>query len=158
MNYTRTKILLCCLVLGYLSVALVLGLSLHHREVFPFFSWSLFSTVAEKKSEFAVLVTRLDDQTFDPPLEFMESKGAFPGAGSIRAYYTIQNLGAAALRRRGEDIQRLRQVFEGTYLGSDGRQVEYRLIFRSFDPLERWQGGDYEWRPVADFRVAEVER
>lgn len=158
MNYRWTKRCLHLLVLGYIAMALILGLSFFHREIFPVFSWSLFSTVAEKKAEFAVLVTGMDGKTLETPLEFMESEGTFPGAGSIRAYYTIQNLGAATLRRRGDDIERLRRVFEQNYLASEGREVHYRLIFRSFDPVERWRGGSYTFRPVADFRVVEDGR
>lgn len=155
MNYRRTQHFLFFLILGYIGVALVLGLSFYHRELFPVFSWSLFSTVEETKAEFAVLVTHLDGQALEPPLEFMESKAVFRGAGSIRAYYTIQKFGAAALRRRSEEAQRLRHVFESTYLGHEGRPVEYRLIFRRFDAIERWQGGGYTFRPVAEFQTSE---
>lgn len=154
MRYRRIKAFLHVLVLLYIGVALVMGLYAFHREVFPVFSWSLFSTVAERETDFAIQVLGIDGEALEPPVDFMTSKDMFAGAGDIRAYYTIQNLGIASLRRRGDDIQRIRATFEQTYLGMPGSSVEYAVLMRVFDPVERWQEGRIEsWRPVARYRV-----
>jgi hypothetical protein len=148
MSYRQLQLLFHLLVVGYMAVALVLGLSFYHREIFPVFSWSLFSYVEAHKTEFAVLVTEVDGRQLEAPREFMDSKDLFAGAGNMRAYYTIQNFGWAVMRRDLETVNKLRRLFESEYMKGPARDVKYQVIVRSFDAIERWRGGPYEFRVI----------
>lgn len=149
-TYRITQLFLHCLIVGYILAALAVGFGRYHREIFPIPSWSLFSHVFAQKSEFAVLVVQVDGERFETPREFMDAGDLFNGAGNIRAYYTIQDLGRAIIQRDADEMQRLRRLLEATYMKSSAERVDYQLILRSFDPIERWQGGAYRFRPVAN--------
>lgn len=149
--YRRTRLAVILSILGYAATALVLGLGYHHREVFPLFSWSLFTHVPSVRTDAGVQILQLGDRAFDPPLELLEARGLFPRASSIQAYYTVQKLAGASMARDGAEIERLRRLFESEYLGARDRHLRYRLILRRFDPIDRWRGGGYESRPLVEF-------
>ena len=135
----RSLHLLVCLVLfGYTVISTTAsfaigGIKAHpSRELFPFFTWSLFSWVPETRQLYVVEITRLGDQTFDPPIA-MEDVPRFADRATL-AYKAIQALGRAG----GTDPAR-RATFEGRYLR--GEDVAYRLLRVRFAPLERWQTG-----------------
>ena len=156
MSYRRTKLVLYILLLGYILAALHVGFNRHHREVYPVASWSLFSYVAAKRTEFAVLITQVDGKPLAEPREFMDSRDLFSGAGSIRAYYTIQDLGAATGRRNTARMEKLRWLLESQYMQGPNRGIRYQLILRSFDAIERWRGGSYKYRVIAKLSLREA--
>lgn len=156
MSYRRTKLFLYILIPGYILAALHIGFNRHHREIFPVASWSLFSYVAAERTEFAVLITQVDGEPLAAPREFMDSRDLFSGAGSIRAYYTIQDLGAATGRRSAALMEKLRWLLESQYMQGPNRDIRYQLILRSFDPIERWRGGSYEYRLMAELSLREA--
>ena len=122
------------------------------RDLFPLFSWSLFSYVDQQKVDFAILVVGLEGQPLDAPREFMTTTDLFPGAGDMRAYITIQDLGLAVLRRDEATLETSRALFEGDYLKYPG-VVDYQVMMRTFDPIERWHQGSFELRPLAQLRT-----
>lgn len=155
MTYRHTKLLLHVLILAYVGVALHVGFIRHHREVFPFASWSLFSYVAAEKTEFAVLITHVDGEPLDAPREFMDSRDLVSGAGNIRAYYTIQDLGHAIRFRNTGGMDKLRRLLETEYMKGPSKSLGYQLILRSFDAIERWRGGPYQFRMIANLELRE---
>ncbi len=156
MTYRRTKLFLHILILGYILAALHVGLNRHHREVFPVASWSLFSRVSTVKTEFAVLITQVDGEPLAVPREFMDCRDLFSGAGNIRAYYTIQDLGAVTRGHPSAIMERLRRLLETKYMRGPNRDIRYQLILRSFDPIERWRGGSYQHRVIANLSLREA--
>ncbi len=104
-------------------------------EVFPFFTWSLFSKVQDPREEFAIEVEMLDGQQFAPPVDVLElavPRGLFRET-PIAVHKSIQ-----ALAQSNGDGRRL--AFEGNYLG--GHAISYRIVLYRFDPMDRWRTGN----------------
>jgi len=102
------------------------------RELFPFFTWSLFSWIPETRHQYVIEIQRIDGQRYDPPTHMQEFEEF--ADGTTLAYKTIQDLG-----RSGGADDRKRATFETRYL--KGRNVDYRIVRLSFAPLERWHHG-----------------
>jgi len=119
------------------------------KELFPFFTWSLFSWVPDVRHLYVVEITRLNGETFDPPLEMQEIP-QFADRTTL-AYKAIQELG----RSGGSDPDK-RATFEARYL--KGQAVDYRIVRNSFEPLERWHTGqDSSIEVLAEFSVDPAE-
>ena len=103
-------------------------------EVFPFFTWSLFSRAPSRQSEFAIEVVALDGQQYDPPVDIMKLAEplALFGEDSILIHKSTQ-----ALAKAKTDERRL--AFERSYLS--GHNVSYRLVRYNFDAMDRWKTG-----------------
>ncbi|MEM9318083.1 MAG: hypothetical protein AAGA70_03645 [Pseudomonadota bacterium] len=137
MKRRSLRILIVVVLVGYpiLSTGAsfaIGGVKTHpSRELFPFFTWSLFSWVPEVRHHYVVEITRLNGQVFDPPIE-MNEVPEFSDRTSL-AYKAVQDLGRAGGSDAGE-----RATFEARYLG--GQDVDYRIVRQSYAPLERWHG------------------
>jgi hypothetical protein len=151
MKYSNLKRLLIGFIVLYLGVALISGFRFRHREVFPIFSWSLFSQVQSSRSDFAVLITQIGNRTFEPPIELKNADQWFPRGGHIRSYITIQNMGNAFLRRDRRTLEISRRILESNYMNGPAEPVKYLLISRRYDPIERWHDGRYQQRNLATF-------
>ena len=113
------------------------------KELFPFFTWSLFSWVPDTRHLYVVEVMRIDGNALLPPKDLREI-AAFDGESTL-AYKATQELG----RSRGRN-ESLRQTFEARYLKN--RDVEYRLVRKTYNPLERWRSGEArETEVIAEF-------
>jgi len=109
------------------------------KEIFPFFSWSLFSKVSNKKFEYSLLIHQLDGETFSEPRDMRAVDGlpTFKGSRSL-SYKALQNVGAdlrSKLPREETDLG----VFEGQYFV--GHDVDYEIVREIFDPVSRWRDG-----------------
>jgi hypothetical protein len=103
------------------------------KEVFPFFTWSLFSWVPEVRNLYVVEITHMNGEAIEPPRDMRE----FPdfAAEATLAYKTIQELGRSGLQDSGKLV-----AFEGRYL--KGQHVGYRVVQYSYAPLENWHRGE----------------
>lgn len=133
-------------VLFFISASLYLGFS-GKRDAFPLFSWALFTYVPNYETDFGLLITHLDGRELQPPRDFMEL-GVFSGAGNIRAYFSLQDLGGAILNKEPERIESLRRSFEEQYLQGYSGEVRYLIIARRFDPVDKWRTGKYKPKRV----------
>lgn len=128
----------------FLLYALIatLGMKFHERkEIFPVFSWSLFTYVWEYAWGYEIEITRVDDQVFDPPKNYYELAHIFPHAASRSPG---PKKAASALGKANKDdparLDELRAVIETRYLRGPER-VDYNIVFVFFEPLERWHTG-----------------
>lgn len=96
-------------------------------EIFPIYSWQLFSFVPQKSiTEFAI--------------QIQETSALFQ-APSVAAHTLIQKLGKAQTRNNSIKVEQFRKEFEEYYLK---QPVKYDLILITFNPLERWRNGTYQ--------------
>ena len=127
-------------LISTLTAFVITGPSTHpSRELFPFFTWSLFSRVSDARTEYRILVLSIDDQIFDEPVD-MRAIDAMPSFSDSRAlgYKALQNLGRALrLKQAGVDNQRRR--FEDRYFGR--HDVDYIVMHHLYNPLRRWHEG-----------------
>jgi hypothetical protein len=110
-----------------------------NRELFPFFTWSLFSDADDRKIEHGVLIEAVDGRVFNPPRDWREVKslplfGDSPSLG-LKA---VRHLGGR-LRARDPAAERLRSVFESRYFGQ--LDVDYRIVRAVYDPMALWRDG-----------------
>lgn len=128
-----------------------LGTSLSKGEIFPIFSWSLFSHVTPIFHDYEVEISRVDDMIYNPPVNFFTLKNSFRHAGArnisilkaARAYHL-------AMLREPSRLAVLRSVIEGKYLGGV-RRVDYQIVVVAYDPLQRWRTGEVirKWQIAA---------
>ena len=119
----------------------ITGPSTHpSRELFPFFTWSLFSRVSDVRTEYSILVLALDDRIFDEPTD-MRLISAMPSFNDSRSlgYKALQNLGHA-LRLEHEGVDEQRRQFENRYFGR--HDVDYFVMLHVYNPLRRWHEGE----------------
>ena len=122
-------------------------------EVFPVYSWDLFSTIPSPvERDLGLRITSVGGQPLNPPVYVQQLSTVFPRAATIDAFVTIQSLGAAARDHNDTEVEKLRGYLEPTFLGGAGA-VEYEVIERRFDPLRRWQTGELlDEKTLASFR------
>ena len=131
--------------LGFISCALIYALvgnytwATTHSELFPIYSWDLFSYIPAHTSEFAIRFTAIDGVTLDPPLYFNEATKYIPTAQTIEAFALIQRFGNAVYTNSSE-MTMLQQQFEALYL-QQLETVSYDLVIRTFDAIDYAQSG-----------------
>ena len=144
------------LAAGFLVLCVVAGLlgELKRREIFPLYSWFLFSLVPTSTVAYDVLVREAGGRAYDPPVSYRRtSDGVLRNPHSIDAYRTVQDLGRAV--ENGQDVAktvRLRRAFESRF---NAWPVRYDLVkVRSDNPLEHWKTGQTQHsEPLASFSV-----
>ena len=83
--YRAHRRALACVLIGYAVLGSVFRWTVPGGEVFPVFSWTLFTYVpAETLTEFEVEVLALRGETLDESLPYHEARGVLPGAGTER--------------------------------------------------------------------------
>ena len=127
-------------VLSTSAAFVITGPSTHpSRELFPFFTWSLFSKVSDSRREYHIAITALDGRIFDPPVD-MRSIDVFPNYSDSRSlgYKALQNLGRSLSRdAKGSDLDRER--FSARFFGD--HDVDYQINRHGYNPLKRWREG-----------------
>lgn len=147
-RYIATRWLQCLGGVGLIAYAIlstsaafvISGPSTHpSRELFPFFTWSLFSKVSDARNEYHIAVLKLDGQALDPPVD-MRSIDVFPRFSDSRSlgYKALQNLGGA-LSKGAEDSEVKRERFAARFFGR--HDVDYQINRHSYNPLRRWREG-----------------
>ena len=130
---------------SYLAITIVSALYLNGwsthpgKELFPFFSWSLFSRVKNKHVEYSILIHRLDGQRFDDPIDMRKAED-LPVFGWSRSlgYKALQRIGNAIRFEEAHSSTDL-NVFEIQYFGN--HVVDYEIMRETFDPAKRWRDG-----------------
>lgn len=152
-SYRRLKYSILLFAVAY---ALVGSATWHwfRYEIFPIFSWDLFSYVPYELIDYGVKITRVGDSTPEPSLYYEAAGSFFPDAQSITAYTNIQVLGHAVEWGTDADVQRARQQFEHLHLNNIA-PVHYEVWKRRSRPLLRWQTGTFlSEDQLASFQVA----
>ena len=114
-----------------------MGPSTHpSREVFPFFTWSLFSKIMDVRHEYELTLLADDGGPVDGAEadRFDEVTTSF--AGTRLGYKALQNVGRG-IRLRLPNADEERRAFEIRYFGENA--VHYELRWRTYNPLERWR-------------------
>lgn len=127
-------------ILSTSAAFVIAGPSTHpSKELYPFFTWSLFSKVSDRRNEYHVAVSALDGEVFDPPVD-MRNIDVFPSFADSKSlgYKALQNLGDA-IRNGDDDASTSREHFAGRFFGD--HDVDYRISRHRYNPLKRWREG-----------------
>ncbi|MEM7041538.1 MAG: hypothetical protein AAF543_01880 [Pseudomonadota bacterium] len=118
----------------------ITGPSTHpSKELFPFFTWSLFSRTTDRRTEYHLTIHAIDERSFDPPVD-MRKIDVIPQFGDSRSlgYKALQNLGDA-LDDGHADSEVMRERFAARFFGR--HDVDYQISRHRYNPLKRWREG-----------------
>lgn len=140
-NGRRRERIAAALLCGYAAAALVIKAARPvDGEIFPLFSWSLFSTVPAQDENYGVRLLAVRGAPLATPTFFEEARGLVAEPESIAAFMTVQRLGVALSTDNARDAAAARRLLERHHLrGLD--DVRYEVVRRRFDTLERWSTG-----------------
>ncbi len=138
--------LVAVLVIGYAAIPLP------GNEIFPFYSWTMFSLVPAEQNGFAVFILEEGGNVLNPPLEFQQAGSRVGGQNSVVAYRDIQNMGKAYLAGDTQRFEELRQLFEKNYIHVGTR---YQLMKMNYDPITRWKTGNRTLEPLQEWTRTE---
>lgn len=151
-NSLRLRNLMFLVLMSYFLCGIILGLRQQifvrykfSGEIYPIFSWFLFSETPNKVQRFSVIISEYDGKKFDPPLPWhkvMEliSGTRVSGARFHSAIVLVQRIGDAHINSDKNKFTELRKQFEGIFL--ENRPTKYQIIEESYNPLEKWKFGD----------------
>lgn len=151
-RYNRFLLVLTAVYLGFVIERERISGS---EERYPFASWSLFSKVPGVVDDHGLLLISINGRQLEPPVMFEESGRWFWAAGHHAAYCAILDFGSAVAQENEPEMERRRRLVERLYLGGGKASVEYQLVRRRWDPMQRWRGGDFiELEVLSSHRVA----
>lgn len=132
------KKLIYIFLLFYFSMGLgARFLSQGAEDVYPFFSWFLFSKVpARIQSDFSMLIHQLGQEKFDPPIFFEEVAELYDTSIYSRTEFhtLIQRLALSIKGARQKEAMSFRGSLEKKF---QARPVVYEIVERGFDVMER---------------------
>ena len=113
-----------------------------NTEIFPIFSWDLFSVVPNETMDYGLRVLEVDGKPLEPP-QFLEQLTIFSQPFRISAHMAIQELGVAHARGDTERARSLAHMLYENHLGGAARRVRFELVERRFDVLTRVRSGRF---------------
>lgn len=122
---------------GFLFLVFALGLAslaTPKREIFPFFSWFLFSEIPYQEDIYYLVIYRQAGVAGALPVEADE--GVMIG-DRIKAGRVIKTLALAAASEDTQTIRTQKIILESRYLA---KVESYAVWVREQDPLEQWKG------------------
>lgn len=123
-------------------VLVAVGGNLFHPqgEVFPVFSWSLFSQVHNPARGVELEILEIDGERLAEPRGFFTLRERFAHAARNNMDVNKAVVSFMTRLRAGEDTTRLRRRIEEVYLG-EAERVRWQVSVVAFDPLERHRSG-----------------
>ena len=141
MSYGRVKLALFLGMAIYALIAVsIRGVT---QDVYPVFSWSLFSHIPQPKVKFFMEIQQLGMDTYDPPLRFSQTKFVFDDIKRSPTDYDVplQRLGEAIGEGDAWRIQKIRERLEKMF---GERAFNYVVVEAKIDPMVYWKTGKYE--------------
>lgn len=132
-------------VVVYVTFA-VAGRGSEQGEIFPFFSFNLFSKVPEQRVRASIYLHAVDDRPLAAPLPLLGS-GYERGQHGVVVSQLANEL-LTSLRNDPAATDRLANALETNHLPDD---TVWSLSLEHFNPLERWRNGDYDLTDVSWF-------
>lgn len=142
MPYRSLKILLILFLLIYFLVGLYARtIRTEDEDLYPFFSWFLFSVVpARVQEDYIIKIVEYRGSQVNPPALVEKTSGIFNKSRSLAEYFQMtRNLGVAVSQGQAEQVKRLRVHIE-TNLFS-GKPLTYAVYRVTYSPIERFKTG-----------------
>lgn len=143
MPYNALKIFLASIIISYFYAAFYATSHVPEGEVYPFFSWFVFTRVPQKlNTEYAVKIAEYGNRKLDPPVFFADARGIYvKNSVALPTYnYIIQSLGANVEAGQPSKIKQYREALEESFLSLP---VVYEIVRIEFDTLELWNTGKF---------------
>lgn len=137
LHYRRLQIFVAAVLAFVLTVGLG-GTLTPSREIFPFASWFLFSLVPDRRNEYDVLLSVVDNKPMEPGRPFRQADNLVHHPHSIVIHEIIQQFGVAEATHNAKASRTLRRQIEGEF---DPAISRYDLVRVTYKPVERWKTG-----------------
>lgn len=130
------------LVCGYAAMAVLVKPPGNLPELFPFFSWSLFSTSSDHRTDVTLRVRSVDGRPLAEPTLFYHLKDTFAAARDKdpRLMKLLDRLAVAIRSADTRTADHLREVVELTFM-REVAAIDYDLVLVSYNPIERLRSG-----------------
>lgn len=126
---------------------------LHPRqEVFPVFSWFLFSLAPQRQTRYAILLHEVRGQVLERARLYSEADGLVSDPHNVVVDILIQDFGASEVDGQAAKQREFRRLMEANYLPP---RTRYELVKITFDPLARLKNGTYEVQSLRMFSTTE---
>lgn len=112
------------------------------REIFPLFSWSLYSEAAHVEIQYTARLLELDGRPLTPVADLMAMPAFHKSPDYWRDVGVLNNFGQALDAGDGPRAEDLRILVESNIL--PGHHSRYEIVRRVYDPLERRASGRFE--------------
>lgn len=119
-----------------------------HGELYPFASWSMYSTVPGNVTTYTVRLISVGGRPLREPVSYAVSQDVLGRRPKVSGISAIHRFGKSLAEQKASKAERLRRLIEKNYLGSE---VEYEVFEERYWPLERWQTGRMRERRIASF-------
>ena len=141
MKISTLKRTILGLFIGYIVTSVGAAFVIHGvrtdpgGELFPFFTWSLFSRNQNIRIDFIVEITNIDGKPVEPPRNILDAKDFL---GYIHSPSIVFKAAQKFGRARGHTPS-LKAAFESRFMG--GHKVSYQIVRLEYHPVERWRTG-----------------
>lgn len=142
MTYEALKKYLLLFLIIYFSTGLLARyFSEGTEDVYPFFSWFLFSKVPSRiQTDFAIRIHQFGGKQFEPPIFLEKAEDIYDTTLYSTAEYhrLIQQLAMSAKQNRSEETEYFRSKLEKTFVA---HPVVYEAVEIKYNPIDRWKRG-----------------
>jgi hypothetical protein len=118
----------------------LLTLLLPQREIFPVYSWFLFSLVPQSGPQYGLMLTEVGGKKLVSPRLYQQAETWIDAPHSETAFSLVQQFGAA-VEHHDANAKRFRDLLEHNWLPP---RTHYELVVINADPIARWKRGEYE--------------
>ena len=157
-SYKIINIFLISLICFYIASVICIKWQLRSTEIFPFFTWDLFSHIpTSPKTDFAIFVEEIDGRKFDPGLDVMKQKSSFLNVQNATLYTVIQRLGVAITRGNKNEEIFIRNMLESEYFSPFNTRAKYMIVKRKYDPVDKWKTGRSNNEVIKEYHLARLK-
>ncbi len=143
---TSYKILIFAFISTYFFIGILLGaVDYPNEEIFPFFSWSLYSKVPNNVKKYTLRITEYRNQKIEPVL-FAQAFGRVINPTSTHAERIIQDMGKSFHNNPARF--KIEQKLIDNYLLKTTR---YELIMIEYEPLQKYKYGTEKITTINEF-------
>ncbi len=139
-----------CIFLSLYFIGGLLSVLAPRHEIFPVFSWFLFSITPNPDTKFALRLHEVAGKGLEQPRYYEKAEGIVNEPRSIKVYQMVQKLGKAEERDDRAEITRIRFMLEKNYVLTPCR---YDLLAVTYDPVKRWKTGLMQEETVTTYQA-----
>ena len=111
------------------------------REIFPLFSWGLYSDASTTDVQYTARLIAIDGRPLDAPVDLDELPEFHRGPDYWRDAGVVASFGEALDAGDAAETRALRKLFEANVLTA--ARARYEMVKRTYAPLERRASGTF---------------
>jgi hypothetical protein len=118
-----------------------------HRELYPFYSWSLFALVPNMEHRYTARIYEANGEIMEPPTLFEEARRNVRQPHSAAVLQLFTRLARAHEAGQEAEVERLLRLVDDHI----PRPARFELVRLTYQPVERWRNGTQEETPIRMF-------